>query len=231
MTTTTVESGAGTSLFQTQLIVTDVYADLINVEYSTMPGNLPNTYGNFLAIWQNANSIPWNTAPLQTFPIPTNMAYGVATFGDLNTTINSYIIGYSVGPILSGNAQEYGNICSTVYIQAASAGQDTVFMSSISNIRVGTTSVSFDFTLPDGILPQTNGAWAGLWRGTSANFYGTAPLSTVLINPDVSRGTDAFNNLSITRGTSYTIGIFMSGYKQGGGSIQKALACSAGFTT
>ncbi|GAA3927877.1 hypothetical protein GO495_05680 [Chitinophaga oryziterrae] len=218
----------------TTLNIANVSAEEIDVEYNTMPGNQPNTYGNFLAIWQNYDSIPWNTEPLKTFPIPTNTPSGSAAFTGLNVNNNSYIIGYAVGPTLTatGNIQKYGNICSTAYIPAASSGEDlgTIFTPSISGINVGTTSVSFQFELPDGILPQTNGAWAAIWKGANPSFFSTSPLSAIPISPDSSSGRAAFNNVNIGRGTTYTIAIFMSGYNTAGSSTQRALACSASFT-
>lgn len=218
----------------TTLTISNVSADEIDVDYSTMPGNQPNTYGNFLAIWQNFNSIPWNTEPSQPiFYIQTNTPSGSAAFTGLNVNNNDYIIGYSTGPVLTagGNVQKYGNICATAYIpKATEGGQGTIFTPAISGINVGSTSVSFQFDLPDGILPQTNGAWAAIWRGGNPSFYSSAPLSSIPLSPDFSSGRAAFNNVSIGRGNTYTIAIFMSGYKSGGGSTQRALACSASFT-
>jgi|GEM_PF-1097068 hypothetical protein len=225
-------AAAASSIYTTTLNIGRVTADTIDVNYATMPGNQPNSYGNFLALWQNTNSIPWNTEPNKTFPVPTNTPNGSATFSGLSITNNSYIIGYAVGPTLTatGQIQKYGNICSTAFIPAASNGNGTIFTPGISGIQVGTTSVSFMFTLPDGIMPQTNGAWAALWRGDNPSFYSAAPLSSILLTPDFSFGTAAFNNVSIGRGLTYTIGIFMSGYQASGGSSQRMLACSASFT-
>lgn len=233
METLTLVELAASTIFTTTLNIANVSADSIDVDYTTMPGNQPNTYGNFLAIWQNSASIPWTTDPIKTFPVPTNTPSGSATFGGLSVNNNSYIIGYSAGPILTptGNIQKYGNICASAFIPAASSGDGTIFTSGISAIKVGSTSVSFQFDLPDGLLPQSNGAWAGLWRGENPAYYGTPPSTGfVAITPDVSSGRAAFNNVSIGRGQTYTIGIFMSGFQASGGSTQRALACSATFT-
>lgn len=231
MATETLVGLTATTLFTTTLKIQNVSADTVDLDYATMPGNMPNTYGNFLAIWQNTASIPWNTDPLKTFSVPTNTPAGSATFGGLNLNNNSYIIGYATGPTLtgSGNIQKYGNICATAFIPAGSS-DGTIFTPGISDIGIGTTSVSFQFTLPDGLLPQTNGAWAGLWRGENPSYYGTAPTAFIPISPDASSGRTAFNNVSIGRGLTYTIGIFMSGFQGGGGSTQRALACSSTFT-
>jgi len=215
----------------TKLSIFNVSADEIDVEYRTMPGNQPNTYGNFLAIWQNSNSIPWNTEPLKTFPIPTNSPNGSASFTGLSVGANSYIIGYSTGPVLTptGNVQKYGNICATAYIPSPNQ-DDVIFTPAISGIKTGISSVSFQFDLPDGILPQTNGAWAGLWRGDNPNFYGVPPSNTISLSPDTSSGRTAFNNVNLGTGLTYTIVIFMSGYQSGGGSTQRTAACSATFS-
>ena len=88
-----VAAAAANSL-TTTLNISFVSADEIDVDFNTMPGNQPNTYGNFIAIWQNSNAIPWNTEPLKTFPIPSNTQSGSASFTGLNVTNNSYIVGF-----------------------------------------------------------------------------------------------------------------------------------------
>ncbi|MCW3464863.1 hypothetical protein [Chitinophaga nivalis] len=203
------------------------------MSYNTMPGNRPKTNNNFLAIWQNFSSIPWSTSPgkngIQT--ISTDTPSGDANFLNLSITKSDYIIGYAVGQELTGSTvQQFGNICATAYIPLGSTGANTVFSSSIENIYVGSTSVLFDFSLPDGVTPTANGAWAGLWRGLNPDLYGTPPTAAIQISPNVAKGTTGFNNVSIGIGTSYTIGLFMSGFKSSGGSTQSALACSASFT-
>ena len=223
---------AAAASLTTTLNVQTVAADAITLSFQTMPGNQPNTYGNFAGIWQNTDSIPWNTEPLKTIAIPNNTPSGSLVFNGLQVNNNSYIVGFSVGTTLTvtGNIQKYGNICSTAFIPAIGGGANTLLTPSITNILIGSTSVVFDFSLPDGITPQTNGAWAALWRGENPAYYTTAPLSSINISPDQSSGTMGFSNVSIGRGLSYTIAIFMSGYIAAGGSTQRALACSASFT-
>jgi hypothetical protein len=232
METETLAKLTASAIYTTTLTITSVSADSIDVDYSTMPGNQPNTYGNFLSIWQNSASIPWNTDPIRTIPVPTNTPSGSATFDKLTVNNNDYIIGYSTGPTLNpiGNVQKYGNICSSAYIPQASTGESTIFTPGITAIKVGSTSVSFEFDLPDGLLPQSNGAWAALWRGENPSYYSTSPLSSVLLSPDISSGRSSFNNVNIGRGLSYTIAIFMSGFQPTGSSTQRALSCSATFT-
>ena len=35
----------------------------IELSYSTIDGNKPGEYGNYLAIWQSKSSIPWSKSP------------------------------------------------------------------------------------------------------------------------------------------------------------------------
>jgi len=209
----------------TNLTVNFVTADSIGISYDTMPGNMPNTYGNFLAIWQNQNQIPWNQEPLKAQPIPTNTQAGSLVFPGLSVTNNSYIIGYSVGPEKT-DGPKYGNICSTAFVPAKADSVPTpyqYFQTYLVLQYVGTTSVAVQFYTPTGYQPASNKNWMGLWRGETAS-YTNPPDWQTKIPVDSNFGTAAFNNVSIGRGLTYTVGYFMSDGKQ------STLACSLTFT-
>lgn len=212
----------------TNITLSGILADQVTVSYDTMSGNQPNTYGNFLAIWQSGDTIPWNTEPLNIYPIPGNTPNGSVNFTGLDLTNNSYIVGYAVGIALSDTQQKYGNICSTAYIPASS-NQTSSDQPNISIGVVGSTSVSFNFQLPEGILPQSNGAWAGIWR-SGVPSYNNPPEAVTPISINAASGGGSFNNFNVGRGLTYTIGLFMSGYSSTGQSTQTALACSLTFT-
>ena len=221
---------ADTTSFTTNLSVDFVTADQIGVSYNTMPGNQPNTYGNFLALWQNQDTIPWNQAPLKTFPIQTNTQAGSAAFNGLDVTNNSYVIGYSVGPVLT-QGEQYGNICATAFIPAVGTqSNSTTFSSSLTIVSIGTTSVAFNYELPANSTPLANTAWCGIWR-SSVPSYNNPPDATIPVTLNASSGTLAFNDFPIGRGLTYTIALFTSGW-QGFGmpNNQKAMACSVTFT-
>lgn len=219
----------------TKLSVLEVTGDTITVEYRTMQGNQPNDYGNLIAVWENFNNIPWDSKPTKVIPIKENTPHDTQVIDELKVKNNSYIIGYSVGPILQSPKQIYGNICATAYVPAIGEKKEfnlddaNEFAPTLTIKTVGSSSVSFYFELPDGVLPLTNGAWAGFWRGNNPSFYGTDPIASTPIKLDVSSGTGGFNSLQIQRGQAYTIGLFMSGYKDTGKSTQRALACSVSF--
>lgn len=217
----------------TQIRIDYVTADVIGVSYNTLAGNMPNTYGNFVAIWQNHNSIPWNQEPLKTQPIATNTQAGSLAFLDLPPiTNNSYIIGYAVGPVKS-DALKFGNVCSTAFVPASSDSGETVyqyFQSSLVLQHIGSTSLAIQFNLPDGYQAATNKSWLGLWRASVPSYH-NPPLHATPITQDSSFGTAAFNNISLGRGITYAVALFMSGWAgQGQLNKQTAMACSLTFT-
>lgn len=220
----------------TSLSINQVTADQIALSFKGMPGNQPNTYGNFLSIWQNSNSIPWNQEPLKTQPVPNDTKDGDMVFTGLDVNNNSYIIGYSVGPVLTSPKQKYGNICTTAFVPAVGGNGELTgddpneFNPSLTIGHIGATSIAVDFKLPSGILPQTNGAWIGIFRASEAS-YNQAPEGKNNIQVDASDGSGFINDISIGRGKTYTVGLYLSGW--GGGSSpdgQTALACSVTFT-
>jgi hypothetical protein len=216
--------------YTTQVKIANVGDDQITVEYKLMPGNQPQSYGNFIAIWQDYNSIPWDTPPFRTKKIEQNTPIGSLDF-DVPLENKSYIAGYAVGTELTTPKQVYGNICATDYLLANSTKGEDPITPSVAVNYIGTNSVSFIFSLPDGVLPLTNGAWAAIWRGKNPSYYGTAPMAASALRKDVSSGSSSFSNISLTRNTDYTIALFMSGYKDDGKSTQRALACSVSFNS
>lgn len=219
-----------TTQFTTLVNIADVGQDQITVEYRLMPGNQPQNYGNFVAIWQDYNSIPWDTPPFATKKIDDNTPVGSTNF-DVPLQDKSYIVGFAVSPEMTSPKQIYGNICATDYLLANSGKGEDPITPSVAVKYIGTNSLSFLFDLPEGVLPLTNGAWAGLWRGKNPSFYGTAPMNQIPIKLDFSSGSASFSGISLQRNTDYTIGLYMSGYKDDGKSTQRALACSVSFNS
>lgn len=218
----------------TKLDITLVTADTIGLSYNTMSGNQPNSYGNYVALWQNTDTIPWNNDPLKVQNIDTNTQSGSMFFTGLSVTNQSFIIGYAVGSKLNGGSQQqHGNICSTASIPALSSpGNDSypTFTPSLQILYVGPNSVAVQYNLPKRITPQRNGAWGGIWRSELAS-YKNPPMASNSITLDAETGSLVFNNISIGRGLTYTIALFTSGWSGGNSpNIQTAMACSVTFT-
>lgn len=195
----------------------------ISLEFNTLPGNQPNAYGNMVAIWQNQNQIPWNQTPLNTQAIPNNSQAGSVVFNGLNLTINSYIVGYAVGP-------KVANICSTVFVPASSSSStgDSGFQTNISISSLGSTSLAVNYTTPTGYTPKTNKNWLGIWLSNAAS-YTTQPEWATPVSDDSSQGVAVFNSIGLRRGTTYTVAYFMGGY-DGSTRDLKAMAATMTFT-
>ncbi len=219
---------AATASNTTMLSAVSISADTINLSYNTMPDNRPNTYGNFVAIWQNANQIPYNQAPLFSQQISKDTQRGSVAFTDLTIAKNDYIIGYSVGPVRT-EEQTYGNVCATVYVPLGSDGDNTPFWPSVQIKSVLPDSLVVGYKVPSGNIPGTNKAWLALWRSETTS-YTQPPLAAVPITSTNSSGTVGFNNVTIGIGLTFTVGLFMSGWATDPSKrVQRTLACSASF--
>ncbi|HEV7600345.1 MAG TPA: hypothetical protein VGO49_08800 [Bradyrhizobium sp.] len=76
----------------------------IILNYNSLNGNLPASYGN-PAYLRQSEWIPYNMPPLRAQSIPSNTQAGSVDIGNLQIQRVPYIIGYAVGP-------EIANICS-----------------------------------------------------------------------------------------------------------------------
>jgi hypothetical protein len=188
--------------------VTHVGPTVISVKYELMPDNLPSTYGNFLAIWQNTR-VPWDNAPLKTQPITTNSQHGTASFSGFTVTSNPYVVGLSVGPVRQ-DTQKYANVCATASVNPT--GND--FQSSLTALDIGANSLTFEYRLPPGCRPLTNGAWLGLWTGTTASYTTPPDVKNGIVQTDVNQpsASISFNNLELGTGAEYTVGLFTTGW-------------------
>jgi len=214
----------------TSISIGAVVGDFVVVAYKGIPGNQPNTYGNYLAIWQGSD-IPWNTAPLATQTIVSNTPDGSVTFPVAIGT-NSYIVGYAVSPQLTAPKQLDGNVCASAVIPPSGGQTPPPFTPSLMVTYVSSDAVAVQFSLPAGCLPQTNGAWIGLWESGQPSYITTPKPpdgGRNNIQIDAPSGGAFINGLTLKRGKTYTVGLFMSGWSTTAAPAQKALACSVTF--
>jgi hypothetical protein len=93
----------------------------------------------------------------------------------------------------------------------------------------GTDSVLFTYAMPNGTTPNSDGDWAGLWKGQpESQLYKTKPTWFIPISSDDPQSSDGFENVTIVRQTEYTIGYFKGGYDKTSPK-QTTLACSVTF--
>jgi hypothetical protein len=198
-----------------------------------MPDNRPNTYGNFVALWQNQNQIPFDTEPLQKQNITGNTQRGSLVFSGLTVTKNDYLVGYSVGAVRT-ETQKYGNVCTSAFVplggEAETPSDYTYFTPSMVIKYVGSDTVLFQYNMARGTQPATNKAWVGLWRGDFAS-YTALPDAAIPVTVNAASGSLGFNGVSIGIGLTYTLGLFTSGWDPDSSKRnQKTLACSVGFS-
>ncbi len=208
----------------------------IGVKYDTPNGNQPNTFSNALWIWQTGNQVPWHSAGEST-PIPGNSPSGDHVFTGVDITQNSYLIGYSVGP--KGDANWfYPNVVATVYIPALGGSpatseeeqQGDIFSPSVNMFSFGANYISTKFDMLAGFNPEKAKSYVGIWEGQTAS-YSQLPKWFAPATGSNSSGIVSITNIKVLRGTTYTIGLFSSGYDANPSNLkQTALAATSTFT-
>ncbi len=221
---TNVMMATGNQGMVTNMIINVVTGDQVALTCDTMPGNMPKTYKNFVAIWQNQNQIPWNQDPLQKQDVKNDTQAFSTVFKQLDVTNNSYIIGYSVG-------DKETNICTTAFIEKDKFDPQKckTFQTSISPNFIGTNNVFMNFNTPDGYMPKTNGNWIGIWRSSTVT-YGVEPIAKAPVSIDGNSGAVGINNVDMKRGATYTVGYFMGGWSDSMSTVPTTLAASCTFT-
>ncbi len=208
--------------YTTQFSAIGVGGTQIQFTYDTMPGNQPVTYGNTVFMWQTTSqSIPTGVSPINTWSVSPNQPNGSSTF-PAQVGLVSYLLGYATGPNVK-------NVCATVFIPTS--GSNVNQSPSISSAGYGPTSVTYNYSVPGGTQPQTDGDWVGIWQGQGVGvLYAVAPLAFAQVPQNFSSGQGFINNVQLLRGTQYTLGYFKGGYAATKPS-QTTLACSYSFTT
>ncbi len=205
-----------TKSFSTHVTVDYVTGKAIGVSFKTVSGNRPKTFNNTLFLWQNPNQIPWDVEPLHRQKILYDGGPdGSTNIQDVHITSQSYIIGYAVGPSVS-------DICASAYISAENNIEHPETTMSLTLKFAGPTSCAVDFTTLPGYRPEANRNWAGIWNSSSAS-HCVPPKWRTEIHGNSSNGLAAFNNISLERDGTYTVGYFMS-------PNQSSLAATLTFT-
>ncbi|HEV7398423.1 MAG TPA: hypothetical protein VGN86_18060 [Pyrinomonadaceae bacterium] len=223
-------------LRQTTLSALQVTEQIIVISYDLLPDTKPGDNSNLAAIWQNTNNIPYNQEPEHKVDITGATQKGTFSF-PVELRQNSYIIGYSVGPVLVDPSQKYGNVCSTIYIPSIPAletlgegdvvqaqSDDSFFTGLQLGVSTGDT-VSFKYSVPQNCQPKVNKAWVGVFRGSAS--YTTPPEKAVPMTSNEDSGWMAINHKFLAN-KQYTLAYFMSGFADP--PVQKRMAAILSFT-
>jgi hypothetical protein len=194
----------------------------IAFDYNTMPGNQPVTYGNTVFLWQTSTpSVPTGVTPMKSWSVSPNQVDGSSEF-PFDVGLVSYLLGYATGPNVK-------NICATSFVPAS--GATSAYTPSVTHIGHGATSVQFTYSVPDGMTPNSDGDWVGIWENQGVGvLYALPPKAFVPIASNSGSGNGSILNVSLRRSTPYVLGYFKGGYKATG-PVQTTLAAASVFTT
>ncbi len=218
---------------QNIVVTTDpgkVSANQIGVDYNGPNANQPSTYGNVLYIWQSGEAIPWSSDAKNFAAVIGNSPAGSQSFDQLNVTTLSYIIGYAVGPILNASWSKYSNVVAYTYVPAIGGGDIVSVKSTVGVASLGSTSLVTNINLLPGFNPSGSSTWVGVWEGQSASYNQKPKWRAPALSSSAS-STVSLNNIMLTRGTTYTIGLFATGYSSDDSQLkQSSLAATHTFT-
>jgi hypothetical protein len=180
----------------TTIIGEIVGSDMIAVSWETLPGNLPATNGNLLALWQN-QGIPYGQAPIQKKSIVNDTPTGDQLFRQALQR-KPYIAAY-------GTTDTNKAWAATVQFLPGST-KGIPFVTSIDCVAVGNNFLVAAFKTPTGNVPSANGNWVGLWEGPVVTFDGTNRIKKVDVTGSTSDGSQEMNGLELKINTTYSIG-------------------------
>jgi hypothetical protein len=183
----------------TSVRIAAISGDDVILTYSSLPGNDPSSYGNFVAVWEDA-VIPYSKPPLQKISIKSNARRGSLVVGNLIPHTNEYIFGYAVGP-------EVADVCSYVYIDPTEPSQQ--FSASLLILVVTPDTVALRYSFPSDFDPAQNGASVALWRGATGS-YTQPPIAQRAITDHASVGDVVMTDVQILSGATYTAGLLAS---------------------
>lgn len=194
------------NLQTTSVSVVNVTADVVTVAYFGLPGNQPNTYNNFVAIWE-ATAIPWQAEPLRRITIPGNGQMGNIAIDEAMITDNAYIVGYGVGP-------DIANICASAPIGAISKELEPSANVRIDLLEVNPGFIRFRYETLAGYLPHTYNNWIGLWPGYVSPYNAPQFMAQAAIPLDSTVGELCIRNIKISPGIPYTLIYFVGTEKK-----------------
>ncbi|PKE29436.1 hypothetical protein CWS43_15370 [Rahnella sp. AA] len=218
---------------QNIIVTTDpdgVSANQITFDYNGPNANQPSTYGNTVYIWQSGEAIPWSVDASNSTTLIGNNPAGSQSFDKLNVTTLSYIIGYAVGPILTTSWSKYSNVVAYTYVPAIGGGDISSVKSTVAVAKLGSTSLVAQITLLPGFNPSGSNTWVGIWEGQAAS-YNQKPKWRAAAASTSASSTVSLNNIQLTRGTTYTLGLFATGFSTDDSQLkQSSLAATHTFT-
>jgi len=169
----------------------------IDVAWTGVPNRVPNTSGDFVALWQNNGSVPWGTAAAKTQPVGNKTPDGDVPFSGLSIASLPYVAAYSVGP----DATNYYNIAAVIPIGVGGT-TGTVQAITVAVGFIGATSLSIDYNTPIGVDPLAFGHTVVLVRGQT--YLPTSTPIATAVTTDNPNDAANFTGITMVTGQWYT---------------------------
>jgi len=199
----TVLDEAGTSF-----AITSISPTSIDIHYNTLDGNQPGSYGNYVAIWQSNSMLPWSKTPIQVQAMTGNeQSSGDMVFKDLELTNESYLVGYSVVPEVSG----VNNFCACGLIENCSLTKMIISSLRMNLESVTSNTLKLSYQALSGFNPSRYNSWVGLWKG-NPDLYTSSPSHAVKVDSAQDNDMVIFDNIKILRSSTYTAAFVMNGW-------------------
>ncbi len=203
--------------------------NLINVDYTTIPGNQPYRYYNWIGIWEGTQVL-WDACPQNYIFVENNNPSDALPVYESRAPNMNYIVGYGTGIIGDHHCNEpddskpkskttvkknsdksrdepvinRGSVCATMQIDAKGKSSNLL----ATSVRVLSTSNSvliLQYQTPAGNVPKSNGNWVGIWPGSTVSYDGKNNLYKEDVRSDFSEGQLSIENFPITVSTTYTV--------------------------
>jgi hypothetical protein len=220
----TISAAPGLAINAGSLTLTSVTIDVeagwtgsqLGVDYSTLPGCKPKTYGHVLGLWQGS-IVGWDEMPpASSGPVDTDQEDGSVDLENLTIEDVAYTVAYAVGP-------DPGDYCAAVTFSPG--GQTRAAQVSLSVNSLGATSIGLHYVTLPGYDPAASGNWVGLWKGEPLLYADKPPpLGRALVKSDANEDDVAINGVPLAIGTTYTVAYFM-------GAALTTAAAQLTFTT
>lgn len=201
-------------------------------------GNKPGSYNNNVFLWKSdinpPQMLPWFTAAFASAAMVDGIPTATVTGPNGTLPAQPYVLGYSVGPSLTtppAGSTAYPNVCATIMI-SQNFKDFVAYQPSVGVNGLSTYSAAISFSLPQGIMPSTTGAWVGIWMNVTPPYTPMgAPQGFAQVNTPNSSGqvTVTIAN-GLSAGVTYTAALFTSGYAANPSNLTTtALAATVSF--
>lgn len=186
--------------YTTELKASIVNAESMELTYSTLPGNRPKLYGNWLGIWQGA-MIHRGQEPVWRFGVESDERAGRQILGDLQLQRKPYILGYS-------HSESSGCPCATVQFIPGQTPEGTdgiAFSTTLSLAAYNANGLVVNYSTPQGNVPVDNDNWIGLWAGDLASFSPDNLLKKVKVTQRSNKSSQAITDVLLAYKSTYTV--------------------------